>query len=174
MNQTAETRQQPSFDEPLANGLTPSEIFDAVVEEFETGHTSHSSFIAEAEELVVWQHEVSLARTGSICRIAALEYHMPDDEDELDDETEASAEAGVDWDEYDEEDEEDDDGAHVIEYLVELEIGGVFVCARWEAWSSNFAEARHIKAAAHKTYIRMAALIGVKVGYELTTQPSRY
>ena len=28
MNQTAETRQQPSFDEPLANGLTPSEIFD--------------------------------------------------------------------------------------------------------------------------------------------------
>ncbi|MEN9475566.1 MAG: hypothetical protein RIS48_2288 [Pseudomonadota bacterium] len=29
MNQTAETRQQPSFDEPLANGLTPSEIFDA-------------------------------------------------------------------------------------------------------------------------------------------------
>ena len=47
-------------------------IFDAVVEEFETGHTSHSSFIAEAEELVVWQHEVSLARTGSVCRIAAL------------------------------------------------------------------------------------------------------
>ena len=75
MNQTAETRQQPSFDEPLANGLTPSEIFDAVVEEFETGHTSHSSFIAEAEELVVWQHEVSLARTGSICRIAALDGH---------------------------------------------------------------------------------------------------
>lgn len=172
MNQTAETRQQPSFDEPLANGLTPSEIFDAVVEEFETGHTSHSSFIAEAEELVVWQHAVSLARTGSTCRIAALEYHMPDDEDELDDETETSVEAGVDWDEEDE--EEDDDGAHVIEYLVELEIGGVFVCARWEAWSSNFAEARHIKAAAHKTYIRMAALIGVKVGYELTTQPSRY
>lgn len=169
MNQTAETRQQPSFDEPLANGLTPSEIFDAVVEELETGHTSHSSFIAEAEELVVWQHEVNLARTGSTCRIAALEYHMPD-EDELDDESETSTEAGVDWDE----DEEDDDGAHVIEYLVELEIGGVFVCARWEAWSSNFAEARHIKAAAHKTYIRMAALIGVKVGYELTTQPSRY
>ncbi|PRD67175.1 hypothetical protein [Malikia granosa] len=168
MNQTAETRQPPSFDEPLANGLTPSEIFDAVVEEFETGHTAHSSFIAEAEELVVWQHEVRLARTGSTCRIAALEYHMPDDE-----EAEASAGAEVEWDEFDE-DEEDDDGAHVIEYLVELEIGGVFVCARWEAWSSNFAEARHIKAAAHKTYIRMAALIGVKVGYELTTQPSRY
>lgn len=168
MNQTAETRQPPSFDEPLANGLTPSEIFDAVVEEFETGHTAHSSFIAEAEELVVWQHEVRLARTGSTCRIAALEYHMPDDE-----EAEASAEAEIEWDEFDE-DEEDDDGAHVIEYLVELEIGGLFVCARWEAWSSNFAEARHIKAAAHKTYIRMAALIGVKVGYELTTQPSRY
>lgn len=168
MNQTAETRQPPSFDEPLANGLTPSEIFDAVVEEFETGHTAHSSFIAEAEELVVWQHEVRLARTGSTCRIAALEYHMPDDE-----EAEASAGAEVEWDEFDEY-EEDDDGAHVIEYLVELEIGGVFVCARWEAWSSNFAEARHIKAAAHKTYIRMAALIGVKVGYELTTQPSRY
>lgn len=166
MNQTAETRQPPSFDEPLANGLTPSEIFDAVVEEFETGHTAHSSFIAEAEELVVWQHEVRLARTGSTCRIAALEYHMPDDE-------EAEASAEVEWDEFDE-DQEDDDGAHVIEYLVELDIGGVFVCARWEAWSSNFAEARHIKAAAHKTYIRMAALIGVKVGYELTTQPSRY
>lgn len=166
MNQQAETRQPPSFDEPLANGLTPSEIFDAVVEEFETGHTAHSSFIAEAEELVVWQHEVRLARTGSTCRIAALEYHMPDDE-------EAEASAEVEWDEFDE-DQEDDDGAHVIEYLVELDIGGVFVCARWEAWSSNFAEARHIKAAAHKTYIRMAALIGVKVGYELTTQPSRY
>ena len=166
MNQTAETRQPPSFDEALANGLTPSEIFDAVVEEFETGHAAYSSFIAEAEELVVWQHEVRLARTGSTCRIAALEYHMPDDE-----EAEASAEAGVEWDELD---EDEDDGAHVIEYLVELEIGGVFVCARWEAWSSNFAEARHIKAAAHKTYIRMAALIGVRVGYELTTQPSRY
>ena len=174
MTQTAETRQQPSFDEPLANGLTPSEIFDAVVEEFETGHTSYSSFIAEAEELVVWQHEVRLARTGSTCRIAALEYHMPDDADELDEAGEAGAETGADWDDFEEDEEEEDDGAHVIEYLVELEIGGVFVCARWEAWSSNFAEARHIKAAAHKTYIRMAALIGVKVGYELTTQPSRY
>lgn len=169
MSQSVDTNQQPSFDEPLAIGLTPSEIFEAVVEDFESGHTSHTSLIADAQDLVVWQHEVGLARTGSTCRIAVVEHHLPSEDDMeyegSDDEGEESEYADEDFNDLDE---------VVVEYLVELEVGNVFVCALWEAMASNAAEVRHIKRAAHQTYIKMAALIGVKVGYELAANPSEY
>ncbi|MDD2545651.1 MAG: hypothetical protein PHI55_05135 [Burkholderiaceae bacterium] len=168
MSQTPDLTPQPSFEEPLAMGLTPSEIFEAVVEDFESGHTSHTSLIAEAGGVIAWQQEVGLARTGSTCRIAVVEHSLPADAGLDEDEAANEAHAGDDFDDLHDFDET------VVEYLVELEIGDVFVCAMWEAMASNAAEVRHIKRAAHQSFIKMAALIGVKVGYELTAHPSDY
>ena len=61
----------------------------------------------------------------------------------------------------------------LTEYIVELEVDDRFVVFLWQ---SSFSEEdiEDIKESAHQTFIKVCALIGVKVGYHLVTNPSPY
>lgn len=64
--------QEPSFDEPLSIGLTPSEITNAFVVNFESSCTSFSSMINAND--VVLDHKSTNERTGNTCQITAFEF----------------------------------------------------------------------------------------------------
>ena len=56
------------------------------------------------------------------------------------------------------------------EYIVELEVDNRFVVFLWQSEE----DIEDIKESAHQTFIKVCALIGVKVGYHLVTDPSPY
>ena len=58
----------------------------------------------------------------------------------------------------------------LTEYIVELEVDGRFVILLWQSEG----DIEDIKESAHQTFIKVCALIGVKVGYHLVTDPSPY
>jgi len=58
----------------------------------------------------------------------------------------------------------------LTEYIVELEVDDRFVIFLWQ----SDGDIEDIKESAHQTFIRVCALIGVKVGYHLVTNPSPY
>ena len=61
----------------------------------------------------------------------------------------------------------------ITEYIVELEVDNHFVIFLWQTRLSE-GDIEDIKESAHQTFIRVCALIGVKVGYHLVTDPSPY
>ena len=143
------TSSKTVLDQPVVLNLTPSEIFDVCGVGFQTGTSQAESYVSEYEGLVVWRHDVKSERTGSSCRIAVIEYEK---------ESEEEKEEAFDF---------------VTEYIVELEVGDRFVVFLWQ---SSFSEGdiEDIKESAHQTFIKVCALIGVKVGYHLVTNPSPY
>ena len=58
----------------------------------------------------------------------------------------------------------------ITEYIVELEVDNRFVIFLWQSEE----DIEDIKESAHQTFIKVCALIGVKVGYHLVTDPSPY
>ncbi len=58
----------------------------------------------------------------------------------------------------------------ITEYIVELEDDNRFVIFLWQSEE----DIEDIKESAHQTFIKVCALIGVKVGYHLVTDPSPY
>ena len=143
------SKQKTVLDQPVVLNLTPSEIFDVCGVGFQTGFSSENSHVSEYEAYVVWRHDAKNERTENSCRIAVIEYEK----------------------EREEENEEAFD--FVTEYIVELEVGDRFVVFLWQ---SSFSEGdiEDIKESAHQTFIKVCALIGVKVGYHLVTNPSPY
>ena len=61
----------------------------------------------------------------------------------------------------------------LTEYIVELEVDDRFVVFLWQS-SLSEEDIDDIKESAHQTFIKVCALIGVKVGYHLVTNPSPY
>ena len=61
----------------------------------------------------------------------------------------------------------------LTEYIVELEVDDRFVVFLWQK-SLPEGDIDDIKESAHQTFIKVCALIGVKVGYHLVTNPSPY
>jgi len=69
--------------------------------------------------------------------------------------------------------EYEQDGEDVTEYVVELEVGDVYVDFSWRTDGSD-ADMEHVKKSAHRTFMKVCTLIGVNVGYHLVTNPSPY
>ena len=144
------TSSKTKLDESIVLNLTPSEIFDVCGVGFQTGISQAESRVGEYESLVVWRHDVKNERTGNACRIAVIEYEKESEE---------------------EEDKEAFD--FVTEYIVELEIDDRFAVFLWQS-SLSEDDIDDIKESAHQTFMKVCALIGVKVGYHLVTNPSPY
>lgn len=137
-------KKQPSFDEPLAINLTPNEIWGACGVGHQMGMTAYNSRIAEFEDF----------------------DSIPWQHDAVNERTGYSCQIAV--VEY-----SDEDGEIVVEYVVELVIDNDFVIFSWRADGSG-SDMEVAKRNAHQTYINVCALIGVKVGYHLVTDPSPY
>jgi hypothetical protein len=66
------------------------------------------------------------------------------------------------------------DNDDVLEYIVELSIGDAFIAMFWESNNNSMADMEYIKQCAHQSYCIACALIGVRVGSHLVTDPSEY
>ena len=71
-------------------------------------------------------------------------------------------------------DDDEEDGYTLLRYVVELKLGKAYVSAMWEAHNAGAAETEFLRQCAHKSLIKMCALIGVRVGYELVLDPTDY
>ena len=151
MPNTRDTDKSIPLDQPLVNGLTPAEIFTSCVEGFNFGTAHQESWIERFGE-PEWDAEFVNERTEQTCTIGAF-FEMLEDESE----------------------DADEDDYTVLRYVVELKLADTeYVSVMWEAHNAGPAYAEFMRQCAHKTLIKMSAVIGVKVGYELMQDPSEY